>query len=399
MKKQKNPAVLIYPPLFFPPLFLLFFAAAVLLSCGVKKDGGPDVVTIWGGGGQEVRESLEEIAETFNADSRYNQKVRIEVQFIVSGTGEQSLNDRLAAAYKAGEKNTDFDLLALDDMMITAIAGQTGADIFAALDTEKMPNYKNLLFKPVIGEGIFVPYRGTAVYLAYNSDAVPNPPETDAELYRWIRDHPGRFSYNIPLTGGSGLSFAVTAIYNRLPPEAAMSPAAEWRDNYTSVWDEGMALLRELHPYLYTTAGKVQYPNKNAGTLTLLANREIDMCPAYVNMVLEQKSMGVLPESIKIVQISPAFSGALAGFCMPSIGGGGEAAYTVMDYFLSPEAQAIAWNSMYAFPLVEPSTLKNLKNAEWLEAADFSEIRYFSIGALLYDVGQRWEREVGVLAK
>jgi putative spermidine/putrescine transport system substrate-binding protein len=389
MRKQKS---LVFPA-------CLFLAAAVLMSCNSRKTAVPDLVTIWGSGGQEVRESLEEIAAAFNADSRYNQKTRLEIQFIVSGTSEQSLNDRLAAAYKAGEKNTGFDLLALDDMMIAAIAGQTGEDIFVPVDTAKIPNYKNLLFKPVIGEGIFVPYRGTAVYLAYNSDAVPNPPTTDMELYQWIRDHPGRFSYNIPLTGGAGLSFAVTAIYNRLPAEAAMSAGAEWRDNYKTVWDEGIALLRELHPYLYKTAGKVQYPNKNAGTLTLLANREIDMCPAYVNMVLEQKSMGVLPESIKIVQISPAFSGALAGFCIPSIGGDREAAYTVIDYFLSSEAQAIAWNGMYAFPLIEPSELKDLKNAEWLTAANFSEIRYFSIGTLLYDVGQRWEREVGVLAR
>jgi putative spermidine/putrescine transport system substrate-binding protein len=123
------------------------------------------------------------------------------------------------------------------------------------------------------------------------------------------------------------------------------------------------------------------------------------MCPAYVNMVLEQKSMGVLPENIEIIQISPAFSGALAGFCIPSIGGDQEAAYAVIDYFLSPEAQAIAWNGMYAFPLIAPSSLNNLKNAEWLKAADFSEIRYFSIGGLLYEIGQRWEAEVGILAK
>jgi putative spermidine/putrescine transport system substrate-binding protein len=393
MKERKMPALLV-------SMTCLIFCMAALISCNDKKSASaPVVVTIWGGGGQEVRESLEEIAGAFNADSRYNQKIRVEIQFIVSGTGEQSLNDRLAAAYKAGEKNTDFDLLALDDMMIAAIAGQTGEDIFVPINTAKISNYKNLLFKPVIGEGIFVPYRGTAVYLAYNSDVVPYPPTTDQELYQWIRNHPGRFSYNIPLTGGAGLSFAVTSIYNRLPPEAAMSASTEWRDNYKAAWDEGIALLQELHPYLYKTAGKVQYPNKNAGTLTLLANREIDMCPAYVNMVLEQKSMGVLPENIEIIQISPAFSGALAGFCIPSIGSDREAAYTVIDYFLSPEAQAIAWNGMYAFPLIAPSTLKNLKNAEWLTAADFSEIRYFSIGGLLYEIGQRWETEVGILAK
>lgn len=75
--------------------------------------------------------------------------------------------------------------------------------------------------------------------------------------------------------------------------------------------------MAELHPYLYQTAGKVQYPMKNAGSLDLLATKQIDMTPAFVNMVLSQKNMGTMPESIKLQPIEPAFSGALAGFCIP----------------------------------------------------------------------------------
>ena len=153
--------------------------------------------------------------------------------------------------------------------------------------------------------------------LAYNSETVENPPATADELYQWIKDNPGRFAYCDPSTGGSGYTFVTTAIYNQLPDEARMSPDTKWETEHTAEWDNAFALMAELHPYLYQTAGKVQYPMKNAGSLDLLATKQIDMTPAFVNMVLSQKNMGTMPESIKLQPIEPAFSGALAGFCIP----------------------------------------------------------------------------------
>lgn len=73
-------------------------------------------VTIWGYGGQEVREALQAVADAHNADPAYNTKARVEIQFVVSGTSEQSLPDRLAAAYQAGETDTDFDIIALNSV-------------------------------------------------------------------------------------------------------------------------------------------------------------------------------------------------------------------------------------------------------------------------------------------
>ena len=83
-------------------------------ATGAASAGVP-TVTIWGYGGQEVREALQAVADAHNADPAYNTKARVEIQFVVSGTSEQSLPDRLAAAYQAGETDTDFDIIALDD--------------------------------------------------------------------------------------------------------------------------------------------------------------------------------------------------------------------------------------------------------------------------------------------
>ena len=134
------------------------------------------VVTLWGSGGQEVREALQAIVDAMNADPDYNTKVKAEVQFVVSGTSEQSLADRLAAAYTAGETDTDFDLIAIDDNAISTIVAQTGDDFFLPIDTSKLSNYANLIFTENVVGDTFIPYRGTTVMLAYNSDTVTNPP-------------------------------------------------------------------------------------------------------------------------------------------------------------------------------------------------------------------------------
>ncbi len=153
--------------------------AASLTACGGANNSSSSnvpTVTIWGSGGQEVREALQAIADAYNADPNYNTKARVEVEFVVSGTSEQSLPDRLAAAYQAGETDTDFDLIALDDNAISPILAQTSEDFFIPIDTSKIPNYENLVFKDNIVGDTFIPYRGTAVMLAYNSETVPKSP-------------------------------------------------------------------------------------------------------------------------------------------------------------------------------------------------------------------------------
>lgn len=383
---------------------VLTMAVSLFLLSGCKSSSSSSssdvpTVTIWSSGGQEVREALQAMADAHNADPEYGAKAKVEIQFIVSGTSEQSLNDRLAAAYKAGEKDTDFDLIAIDDSAIAQIKAQTSEDFFDDIDSSKIPNFQNLIYKEnVVGDN-FIPYRGTAVYLAYNSDVVKNPPKNAEELYTWIKENPGRFAYNTPDSGNSGFSFVANSIYDQLPDEASTSEDRKWIDEYQNEWDSAFNKLKDLHQYLYQTSGAVQYPHKNAGSLALLANREIDMTPAFVNMVLSQKNMGTLPESIKLTQLEKPFLGGLAGFMMPSIGSDKEAALSVIDYFLGYEAQTIDWNSMFASPVVDSSKLKDIEHEDWLKETDMDKLRYFSIGNIRKDINERWDREVGSLAK
>ena len=76
-------------------------------------------------------------------------------------------------------------------------------------------------------------------------------------------------------------------IYNFIDDESAlMSNDPKWMEQ----WDEGFAFLKGLHPYMYKSGDTVFYPNKNQGTLDLLTQGEIDMCPNWADMVLSPVS-------------------------------------------------------------------------------------------------------------
>ncbi len=360
--------------------------AAAGCSGNTKED---KTITIWSGGSDNVRVQFEEQIEQFNQlDTGYTAKL----EFITSGTGAQSLRDRVIAAKKAGETGTDFDIIELGGDEVTRYVEEGGDDLFVTLDKSKIENLKNLKFEATFRNDLVMPYRGTTVVLAYNAEAVPNPPKTTEELYRWIKENPGRFAYNTPGSGGAGGSFVTTSVYNLLGEEALTSSD----EAYMEQWEEGFALLKELHPYMYQSSGKVVYPNKNQGTLDLLANKEADIIPAWADMVISQKKQGTLPETIKIAQLEPSFTGSTVVLGIPSIGSNQEGAYEFLNYMLSPEAQNIALDSMAAIPVIDYSLLdQNLTDT--ISDLQIEAFRIGSLGELSTKLNERWDAEIGTL--
>ena len=374
-------------------LLVAAMAVTTLAGCGASSAsaaGDDKTVTIWAEGSDNVRVQLEQQVENFNETNGEGYVAKLE--FITSGTGAQGLTDRIIAAKKAGQTNTDYDLVEVSDASITGYLEQGGEDLFVPIDTSRLSNYDNLTVTASFRNDLLVPYRGTTVLLAYNSETVANPPTTAEELYQWIKDNPGRFAYNTPGSGGAGSSFVLTSVYNFMD-ESALTSTDEAN---VEQWDQGFELLKELHPYMYQSSGKVVYPNKNQGTLDLLANKEIDMTPAWADMVLSQQKQGTMPESIKLVQIEPAFTGNTVCFGIPSIGAQNDAAYAFMDYMLSPEAQNIALDSMAAIPVIGFSLLgpELTKTISDLEVESF---RGSAIGDLGTQLNEKWDAEIGTL--
>lgn len=373
-------------------LMSVSMGAMLLSGCSaasVKTGNSGKTVTVWAGGSDNVRVQFEKQIEQFNASQK---EYTAELQFITSGTGAQGLFDRAVAAKKAGQTNTDYDVIELGGDEVTRYVKEGGEDFFIPLDKSKIENSKNLKVQATFRDDLVMPYRGTTVVLAYNSDAVKEPPKTTEELYQWIKDHPGRFAYNTPGSGGAGGSFVTTSVYNFMDESALTSSDLANKEQ----WNQGFELMKELHPYMYKSSGKVVYPNKNQGTLDLLANKEVDMIPAWADMAITQMKQGTLPESIKISQITPAFTGSPVVLGIPSIGSNQEGAYAFLNYMLSPEAQNTALDTMAAIPVIDFSLLDS-KLTEAIKDLKIDEFRISSLGDLGTQLYEQWDSEIGTL--
>lgn len=369
---------------------------AALAGCGGGKDSttadGKSVVTLWATGSDNVRTIFETLTKDFNENSEYADKYEVKLQFMLSGTGAQTLADMVAAAAKANQTDTDYDLIDMSGDDLSKIVSQIGEESFVKLDDTKIPNAASVSAQSTVATDYVQPYRGTTVILAYDSEAVPTPPKTMDELVEWMKANPGRFAYNTPGTGGAGDSFARTAVYNFLPEEAITSDDPKWEEQ----WDEGFEFLASIHPYMYKSGGSIVYPNKNQGTLDLLNQGEIDMCINWADMVLSQRAQGAIKDTIKITQIEPALTGSLQTLGIPTFGSNEEGAYAFIDYMLSPEAQQIMVEQMAAIPLIDTEGM-DMTGYEDLQNLDVSNFRIMSIGDLATDFNERWDNEIGTL--
>ena len=369
-------------------------ATTFLAACGSNNEAAADgktTVTLWAGGSDNVKVGMEQVVAAFN-ESEQGEEYQLKLEFIMSGAGSQSLSDRIIAAKKAGQDNTDYDLILVSDAEYGTYVQEGGEDVFVAYDESNIPNLANVQTQISTGEGVLVPYRGTTVVLAYNSDKVANPPQTADELYQWIKDNPGRFSYNTPGSGGAGGSFVQTAIYNFLPEEAMSSTDETWK----AEWNQGFDLLADLHDSMYQSGGKVIYPNKNQGTLDLLINGEVDMIPTWADMMITNLANGTLSESVKMTQIDPGFTGNVDGLAIPSIGSNPEGAQAAMDFFLTEEAQQILLDAMAAIPVIDSANISS-DNSKYLSELNIESFRTISIGNLGSELNEEWDQKIGTL--
>jgi len=377
-------------------LVVLMLMLGTLSGCGGSGNddagsAGNKKLNVWVAGSDNMRILYEKWVEDFNSNTEYNPDgYQAVLQFLPAGAGGQLVEDKLIAAWKAGQKETDFDLVEMGDDQISRVMGEVGPDLLVPYDPAKIPNLANVSVRPPIGADYFMPYRGTTVVMAYNSEKVPNPPKTVEELTAWIKENPGRFAYNTPGTGGAGDSFARTSVYNLMPEEALMSDDAKWKDQ----WDAGFKYLAEIHPYLYQSGGRVVYPNKNQGSLDLLANGQIDMCPIWADMAISQIQQGTLPATTKIYQIQPSLTGAVNTLAIPSIGKNPEGAHAFMNYVLSPEAQLLQLKEIAAIPLIKVDD----SSAALVTGLDVTKFRTLSIGELYVEFNKRWDEEIATLS-
>lgn len=351
-------------------------------------------VNFWTTGSQNVCDVFTSVIQAYNAKA--DRKCNVELQFILSGSGDETLYSRLAAAYKTGQTNSGFDMIAENGGAFQSYVDEAGSeDVLLDIDTSKLSNYDLVQLEPVVLKNKLVPYRGTTVVFAYNSDKLPDPPKTWEELVTWIKANDGRFAYNTPDSGGAGAAFVRTAIYRFIEDQSArMSNDEKW----AGYWDEGYNWLADIHPYLYKSGGHVQYPTKNQGALDVLISEEIWMTPAWADQVMTQKEAGTMSENIKMYQLS---DGALAGsdvdIAITSIGSNVDACYDFINFVISPEGQQILVDQMKAVPVIDSTLLEQTASVAAVGALNPSEFAFLSIGSLGDAINNRWTEDIATL--
>jgi len=381
-KKFRKPAL----------MALTTFTALSLAGCGSTESSGSasgskadtthTEISLYTGGSLNVKDFWEALIPKFEKE---HPEIDVKLVFLPSGQGGQSTMDRLVAAKKAG-KDSGVDIY--EGAMSDILRGEEEGGIFAKLDQSKVPNLEKVDKANLEGTKDYaVPYRSSSVVLAYNSEKVKAVPNTADELYAWIHKHPGRFAYNDPNTGGAGSSFVLTAVYNQLPSEAMNSQDA----SIMKEWDSGFKVLKKLAPDLYQ---KGVYPMKNQGTLDLLANEEVDMVPAWSDMALEQLNKKLLPDTIKLKQIQPAFTGGPAYLMIAENKDEKRkvAAETLVDYVLTPEAQETVINKMYGYPGIKWEYLSGDLQKKFESVS--GGYRIFNGGDLDAELNKRWQKEI-----
>ena len=274
-----------------------------------------------------------------------NKGIYVKFVFSPHGADDGTTLARIGAAVK-GRHWPGIDLV--DAGLVTTMALD---GLNQPVSKATAPNIKKVnpeLLVPV--KGAAIPYRGSSVVLAYNSDHVKTPPKTLADLLAWIKANPGKFTYNSPNTGGSGYSFAETVVDSYISADDLKQMDNGYVPNLESDWKQGLQALHDLGKYVYQGV----YPNGNAAVLQLLAQGQIWVAPVWSDQSLTALANGQLGPNIKLAQISnPSFTGGAAYLGVPRTAKHKKVLYKFVNYILSPEAQQMIVNVMSGFPAID----------------------------------------------
>jgi putative spermidine/putrescine transport system substrate-binding protein len=259
--------------------------------------------------------------------------------------------------------------------------------------TGLVPNLRDV-GKSVVAAGKGgIPYRASAVLLAYNSTTVKTPPKTLDELLVWIKANPGKFTYNVPSGGGSGYAFVQTVVDKYLSAKDQSTLVQSINKPLQTKWAAGLETLRSLNAYTYGKNGT--YPSNNAETLKDLATGLVDMGSVWSDQFASAQKDKTMPANIKVTQIAnPSFTGGAAYLGIPASSQNRTAARLLANWVLSPAAQnLIVSGILNGMPVIPVSKLDPAVAAS-LSDVDVSNLRAGYLSANGNDLKSAWASTV-----
>ena len=170
--------------------------------------------------------------------------------------------------------------------------------------------------------------------LIYDSVRTPAPPRSFDELAAWIRQHPGRFTYD---EGFTGTTFLTMLMYAEIGGVDRLAHGFD-STRYTLARDRTFAWLAALRPALWR--GGATYPPDVAAMHRLFANREIDFSMSNnQNEVVTKARQGILPSTARALLLHDGTIANTHYLGIPWNAPNAAGAMVVANFLLSPEAQ------------------------------------------------------------
>ncbi|HKX17671.1 MAG TPA: extracellular solute-binding protein [bacterium] len=306
--------------------------AAGEVTLNVYINGDTNILDLWS----------KSILPTF---TKHYPQYRANMVGLMHGNGGQGVLDKLIAAKRAG-RTTDVDLWETEPSMVEQGIPE---GLWVKLSDKLVPNIAKVAAEKIAATGGYsAPYRGSSVIIGYNSAFVKNPPKTFDDLVAWIKANPGKFTYCDPNTGGSGQAFVSAAIYKFVNPDKFAGNAYDPKEE--TAWEPAWKLLHDLQPAVYNNGF---HPNGNVAVLQLLGQQNIYVAPVWSDMGLDFYKRGLVPKTVKYEQITPPLFGGDSTVTLPSFSAHLEGALTLLNWLLTPEAQALVIRDVSGYPGVD----------------------------------------------
>ena len=369
-------------------------AAPTVIEAGFDTEGRP-VIHLWVEGSQEEEAAFNELVALYNA--RADRKATVQLQFIRSGIFDAGISARYGEAYAAGEYR-GFDIIvgSASGFQKTVAACGGNEEALLAIDPAMLPNLANAKMQPSVYADRLVAYRGNSVVFAYDSAKIGQVPQTWDELTAWILANPGRFTYCDPDFGDTGNAFLTVGLHRLMDDPAAFTEPAD--PKWTQLTDSGFRWLTEIHPALYASGGRIQYPAKDMAALELLSSGEVWIVPAMVDDVLRGLDQKTLPDSVKIMQMTdymlPGYDMDMA-ICATTHSV--EGCYDFLDLVLSTEGQQLLTDSLMTIPAVDPATLEQTAAVAALDTLDPAALFIMDAGTNVNSYRTRWSEEIATI--
>jgi putative spermidine/putrescine transport system substrate-binding protein len=246
------------------------------------------------------------------------------------------------------------------------------------------------------GFGVVTTYYPSGPLLQYDPAVVDDVPGTPEELLEWAKENPGKFGYARPANSGPGRTFL-----QGLPYILGDSDPSDPVDGWDKTWE----FLKEIG----TTIDN--YPTGTGQVVANVADGTWSMIPTTTGWDINPRALAQMPATIEAAAFDDFTWVTDAHYAVVPEGQTADkmsAILLLLQYMLTPEVNAMAYDSGYFYPgpAIEGATLDKAPQASQDVIEEFGRDWYDDLiedmptatplePAALVTAFDIWDREVG----